>query len=228
MTGAGYHLRTLKPRMTDDGQETRSDRSEVGRSEYAMLVFFPMKGFLGTGAPFGADLNLVVQLVMGIALIAGALLAKYKRYRAHGICQTSVLLLNLLMIGLVMWPSFQQQAKPALSKAFHKWYYKVATIHAARGSGPSFWDFISLLWRARTFFHSGCGSRIGSCGCVRSWCSGRLSWSAVWRRTTHGMWRHSGRRIFLFGEYFPLTQFHIPDSNTRGKEIFHTLRSVHV
>jgi hypothetical protein len=27
-----------------------------------------------------------------------------------------VLLLNLLMIGLVMWPSFQQQVKPALSK----------------------------------------------------------------------------------------------------------------
>ena len=98
-----------------------------------MLVFFPMKGFLGTGAPFGADLNLVAQLVMGIALIAGALLAKYKHYRAHGICQTSVLLLNLLMIGLVMWPSFQQQVKPVLSKALHKWYYKVATIHAALG-----------------------------------------------------------------------------------------------
>ena len=98
-----------------------------------MLVFFPMTGFLGTGAPFGADLNLVVQLVMGIALVAGALLAKYKHYRAHGICQTSVLLLNLLMIGLVMWPSFQQQVKPALSRALHKWYYKVATIHAALG-----------------------------------------------------------------------------------------------
>jgi uncharacterized membrane protein YozB (DUF420 family) len=66
-----------------------------------------MKGFLGTGATFGADLNFVVQLVMGVALLAGALLAKHKRYKAHGICQTAVLLLNLLMIGLVMWPSFQ-------------------------------------------------------------------------------------------------------------------------
>src|ERR1700737_4078912 len=91
-------------------------------------AFFPMKAFLGTGAPFGADLNLVVQLIMGAALIAGALLAKQKRYRAHGICQTTVLLLNLLMIGLVMWPSFQQQVKPALSKVFHKWYYEAATI----------------------------------------------------------------------------------------------------
>ena len=98
-----------------------------------LLAFFPMKGFLGTGAPFGADLNLVVQLIMGLALIAGVLLAKQKRYTAHGICQTAVLLLNLLMIGLVMWPSFQQQVKPALSKVLHKWYYEAATIHALLG-----------------------------------------------------------------------------------------------
>jgi uncharacterized membrane protein YozB (DUF420 family) len=95
--------------------------------------FFPMNGFLGTGATFGADLNLVVQLIMGTALIAGVLLARRKCYRAHGICQTTVLLLNLLMISLVMWPSFQQQVKPALSKVVHKWYYEVATIHAVLG-----------------------------------------------------------------------------------------------
>ena len=95
--------------------------------------FLPMKGFLGTGATFEADLNLVVQLIMGAALIAGALLAKQKRYRAHGICQTTVLLLNMLMIGLVMWPSFQQQVRPAASKVLHKWYYSMATIHAILG-----------------------------------------------------------------------------------------------
>ncbi len=98
-----------------------------------MLAFFPVTGFLGTGATFRADLNLIVQLIMGTALIAGAFLAKQKRYRAHGICQTTVLLLNLLMIGLVMWPSFQQQVKPGLSKVFHKWYYEVAAIHAVLG-----------------------------------------------------------------------------------------------
>jgi uncharacterized membrane protein YozB (DUF420 family) len=92
-----------------------------------------MRGFLRTGATFGADLNLIVQLMMGVALAIGAILARQKRYRAHGICQTTVLLLNLLMIGLVMWPSFHQQVKPALSKVFHKWYYEVATIHAVLG-----------------------------------------------------------------------------------------------
>src|SRR6266581_1387741 len=92
-----------------------------------------MKGFLGTGATFAADLTLIVQLMMGVALAMGAILARQKRYRAHGICQTTVLLLNLLLIGLVMWPSFQQQVKPALSKVLHKWYYEAATIHAVLG-----------------------------------------------------------------------------------------------
>ncbi len=84
-----------------------------------------MRGFLSTGSTFGADLNLVVQLIMGVALIAGAYLAKHKLYKAHGVCQTTVLVLNLFMIGLVMWPSFQQQVKPMLSKGFHKWLHAV-------------------------------------------------------------------------------------------------------
>src|SRR5580704_7890721 len=92
-----------------------------------------MRGFLGTGATFGADFNLIVQLMMGVALAVGAVLAKQKRYRAHGICQATVLLLNLLMIGLVMWPSFRQQVKPAFSTVLHKWYYEAATIHAVLG-----------------------------------------------------------------------------------------------
>jgi uncharacterized membrane protein YozB (DUF420 family) len=93
-----------------------------------------MKGFLGTGATFGADLNLVVQLIMGTTLITGARLAKHRLYKAHGICQTTVLLLNLFMIGLVMWPSFQEQVKPMLSKGLHKWYYEVAILHAVLGT----------------------------------------------------------------------------------------------
>jgi len=98
-----------------------------------VLAFFPTKGFLGTGATFAADLNLVVQVIMGGALIGGAVLAKRKCYTSHGICQTTVLLMNSLMIGLVMWPTFQQQVRPALPKVLHKWYYAAATIHALLG-----------------------------------------------------------------------------------------------
>jgi uncharacterized membrane protein YozB (DUF420 family) len=97
-----------------------------------VFSFFPVKGFLGTGATFAADLNLVVQLGMGAALIAGVYLAKRKRYRAHGICQTAVLLLNLLMIGLVMWPSFRQ-VRPTVPKVLHKEFYAVAATHAVLG-----------------------------------------------------------------------------------------------
>jgi uncharacterized membrane protein YozB (DUF420 family) len=94
--------------------------------------FFPSRGFLGTGARFAADLNLIAQLVMGAALIAGGFLAKRKRYRAHGVCQTTVLLLNLFIIGRVMWPSFQQ-VRPTLPKVVHRLYYAAATIHAGLG-----------------------------------------------------------------------------------------------
>jgi hypothetical protein len=70
-----------------------------------VLPSFPAKRFLGTGSAFAADINLVVQLIIGATLIAGTFLAKHKRYRDHGICQTTVLLLNPLMNVLVMWPS---------------------------------------------------------------------------------------------------------------------------
>lgn len=99
-----------------------------------VVAFFPLKGFLGTGGTFEADLNLVMQIVMGAALVAGSLLARRKLYAAHGICQTTVLLLNLGLIGLVMWPSFQQQVIPAIPKGFHKWYFAVATLHALLGT----------------------------------------------------------------------------------------------
>jgi uncharacterized membrane protein YozB (DUF420 family) len=39
-----------------------------------------------------------------------------------------------LMIGLVMWPSFQRQVKSAIPKRFHNCYYATATIHAALGT----------------------------------------------------------------------------------------------
>src|SRR5262249_54531248 len=63
------------------------------------------EGFLGTGAPLSADLNLVVQVLMGGALLMGTFLARRKHYRAHAVTQTTVLLLNLAMIATLMWPS---------------------------------------------------------------------------------------------------------------------------
>src|SRR6266513_2732487 len=131
-----------------------------------------MKGFLGTGATFGADLNLVVQLLMGTALIAGAYLARQKRYKAHGICQTTVLLLNLLMIGLVMWPSFRRQGNPIFPRVLHRSYYAAPMVHAALGMTAELLGLYIVVVASTNIFRRGCASETGSGGCERSLCFG--------------------------------------------------------
>ena len=93
-----------------------------------------VNGFLGTGATFAADVNFIVQLAMGGALIAGVVLAKQKRYKAHGACQTMVLLLNVWMIALTMWPSFREQVVPHISRTLKRGYYAIATVHMLLGT----------------------------------------------------------------------------------------------
>jgi uncharacterized membrane protein YozB (DUF420 family) len=93
-----------------------------------------MKGFLGTWASFSADLNLLVQIAMGLALLGGAFLARAKRYTAHGICQAAVLILNVPMIALVMWPSLHSRVLPKLSSHFGKRYYASAVTHGILGA----------------------------------------------------------------------------------------------
>jgi uncharacterized membrane protein YozB (DUF420 family) len=93
-----------------------------------------VKGFFGTWASFSADLNLLVQIAMGIALLAGAFLARAKRYAAHGACQAVVLILNLPMIALVMWPSLHMRVLPRLSRHFGKPHYAIAMAHGVLGA----------------------------------------------------------------------------------------------
>jgi uncharacterized membrane protein YozB (DUF420 family) len=91
-------------------------------------------GLLGTGAGLKADLNLLVQLSMGVALLAGMALARRRRYRAHAICQASVMVLNLIMIACIMLPSFRWGVLPALPREIGKPYYYVAVLHAGLGT----------------------------------------------------------------------------------------------
>ena len=104
-----------------------------------------MRGFLGTPAGFSADLNLIVQITMGIALLAGALLARSKRYSAHGACMASVVLLNLVMIGLVMWPSFHELVLPRIPARLARQYYAVATVHGVLGAATELFGLYILL-----------------------------------------------------------------------------------
>ncbi|MEW6128627.1 MAG: DUF420 domain-containing protein [Acidobacteriota bacterium] len=80
------------------------------------------------------NLNLVVQIVMGLALLVGWALARKKNYTAHKYCQSSVMLLNLVMIFLVMSPSFHRQVQPQIPQGLNDPYYLVALIHAGLGT----------------------------------------------------------------------------------------------
>lgn len=91
------------------------------------------QGFLGTNAPLTADLTLVIELGMGLALLVGAELARRKRYRAHAWCQSVVVLLNLFVIGLVMVPSFRSQVLPELPGRLGRSYFALATAHGMLG-----------------------------------------------------------------------------------------------
>jgi plastocyanin/uncharacterized membrane protein YozB (DUF420 family) len=93
-----------------------------------------MNGFLGTGATFRADLNLVIQVAMGLALLLGMALARRKNFRAHKYCQSSVMVLNLVMIFLIMAPSFHKQVQPQLPGGLNEAYYLVPYVHAALGT----------------------------------------------------------------------------------------------
>ncbi|HEX2713125.1 MAG TPA: hypothetical protein VHM88_13080 [Candidatus Acidoferrales bacterium] len=130
-----------------------------------------MKGFLGTGATFNADLNLLVQVAMAAALLAGAFLARRQRFTAHGICQTTVLLLNLVMIALVMGPAFRQ-FEPQLPAGLRDRHYAVATAHAALGAAAELMGLYIVLVAATRIVPK----RL----CFQNW--------KLWMRTELALW----------------------------------------
>jgi len=90
-------------------------------------------GFLGTQAPLATDVVLLLEIVMGAALLFGARLARTKRYRQHAWCQSSVVILNLAVIAVVMTPSFRMQVLPRIPARLSRPYFALATAHATFG-----------------------------------------------------------------------------------------------
>ena len=93
-----------------------------------------MNGGLGGNATRWADLNLLLQLGMAVALTVGMFLARRKRFGAHGWTQSAVLLLNLVAIARVMAPSFHQQVMVRPAGAWRDAYYVLPSIHASLGT----------------------------------------------------------------------------------------------
>src|SRR5260370_7018429 len=77
-------------------------------------------GFLGTAASRAADITLLLEMGMGAGLLAGALLARAGRIRIHAACQSVIVLLNLALIVLTMFPVFHRQVLPKLSGSIRK------------------------------------------------------------------------------------------------------------
>ena len=71
---------------------------------------------------------------MGVGLFVGALLARLGRFRWHAWCQSSVVLLNLVLIGLTMLPAFHRLILPKLPSKIGKPYYTLAVAHGGLGS----------------------------------------------------------------------------------------------
>ena len=92
------------------------------------------RGFLGTLAPWTADLVLLLQIAMGFGLLIGARLARLRQFRRHAWCQSVVVLLNLAVIALAMIPSFGVYVLPRIPAKLGRAYYGLATVHAALGS----------------------------------------------------------------------------------------------
>jgi plastocyanin/uncharacterized membrane protein YozB (DUF420 family) len=84
-------------------------------------------------APTHAIITLGAEMGMGLALVAGALLARGGHYRLHKYWQSSIVLLNAVLIAAVMLPSFSRSAAPQLPSSLGLRYYAVVAAHAAVG-----------------------------------------------------------------------------------------------
>jgi uncharacterized membrane protein YozB (DUF420 family) len=82
---------------------------------------------------------------MGLGLVLGALFARLQRFRAHALCQSVIVLFNLVLILLTMVPSFLNRVAPGLPEKLHKSYYALATIHGLLGGIAEFGGLYLLL-----------------------------------------------------------------------------------
>ena len=108
-------------------------------------------GILGTPAPLRSDLAILLEIAIGIGLGFGALFARRGRYRLHAWCQSVLVLLNLVLIVVVMMPSFDQQVLPRIPARLGKPVVAIATAHAAIGITAECLAFYILLSAGTTW-----------------------------------------------------------------------------
>jgi uncharacterized membrane protein YozB (DUF420 family) len=116
----------VRPEFLSEDERTKSGGLRGGN---------PMnEGLFGTAAPRYADVVVLLEIGMGVALLIGAVLARMRRFQLHAWCQSAIVLLNLVVILLIMVPSFHVHVSPKIPLKLGKAYYALATAHGALGS----------------------------------------------------------------------------------------------
>ena len=70
---------------------------------------------------------------MGAALLFGMVMARQKKFTAHAVCQSAVVLLNLVPIFFFMAPVFHRGVQPRLFERLNQPFYSVSAAHALLG-----------------------------------------------------------------------------------------------
>ncbi|HEY6238727.1 MAG TPA: hypothetical protein VIZ68_06045 [Thermoplasmata archaeon] len=78
---------------------------------------------LSDDAPFYANLFLVVELVIGVLLLAGMFLVRRGHVRAHMYIQSSMVLVNIPIVLLWMLPSYTTFVLPDLGEISQAFYW---------------------------------------------------------------------------------------------------------
>jgi uncharacterized membrane protein YozB (DUF420 family) len=92
-----------------------------------------VEGFLGRASTLGADVNLVVQLAMGVLLFVGLRLARRSRFRGHGLCQATALVVTLVMTAAWMVPAYHANYGPGIFRLGNP-ITIIAAAHVVTGS----------------------------------------------------------------------------------------------
>ena len=84
-------------------------------------------------SPLYADLVLFLEIGIALGLLVGAWLARKRKFREHTWCQSVAVLLNLVLVAVVMVPTFREQVSPKIPAKLGKSYVGLPASHGALG-----------------------------------------------------------------------------------------------
>jgi uncharacterized membrane protein YozB (DUF420 family) len=132
--------------QTENLRPSRTTKTIVGLIAAALVIglsvtIFALRasgradsaGFLGTQAPFLADLNLVAALLVLAGLVVGFAAVRAKNVAAHQYIQTAMVLLFLVLIVFIMEVSFWRNVSPGIPGQIGEASYGMPALHAAIG-----------------------------------------------------------------------------------------------